>query len=277
MSNGTCGTISAIWRYPVKSMGGEVIAATHVTAHGVAGDRASALVDTHTHRAAVVRTWGARLLSYSARLVREPGPDETMPPPVEVSEPGGSLLSQSQIETALATTFGHSLKLLSHAPKGLLVEFPQGTLGGALAELTEAPLAGSAALGTFYDLAPLHLVTTATLDHLQAQTETLIDARRFRPNFVVQTATPLAENDWIGRNIAIGSEVILRITMPCPRCVNVVADQPGLERVPKLLRTIGKINTQDLGEFGMLPCIGVYAEVMRPGYVKHGDAVRVLG
>lgn len=275
MSSNTSGTISGIWRYPVKSMGGEAIGATHVTARGVLGDRAYALVDTETNRAAVVRTWGARLLGYSARFAQEPGLDETAPA-IEVTDLNGTLLTGGHIEGALAAAFDRPLKLLSHAPEGLLVEFPKGTLGGALADLIEAPLAGSAAPGTFFDLAPLHLVTTATLDHLQAATATRIDARRFRPNFVVQTASPLVENEWAGRTIAIGDEVVLKVTMPCPRCVNVTAEQPGLQRDPTLLRTIGKINMQDLGEFGTLPCVGVYAEVVRPGHVKSGDAVRLL-
>lgn len=276
MSTATVGSISSIWRHPVKSMAGEAIGATHVTMRGVVGDRAFALVDTQTNRAAVVRTWGSQLLSYAARFTQEPASDAA-PPPVQITAPDGSLISGSDIETKLAAAFNRPLKLLEQAPEGLLVEFPAGTLGGALADLTEAPLAGSAAPGTFFDLAPLHLVTTATLEQLQkAVPQTPIDARRFRPNFVVQTDEPLAENGWAGHAIAIGDQVVIKVTMPCPRCVNVTAGQPGLPKDSGLLRTIAKLNTQDLGDFGTLPCVGVYAEVVQPGFVRQGDAVRVL-
>jgi uncharacterized protein YcbX len=276
MSTAASGNIGGIWRYPVKSMAGEEIPATEVTPRGLLGDRAYALVDTKTNRAAVVRTWGARMLSYSARFEEEPAGDQAMPG-VRVTTPDGSVIAGADIETKLAVEFDRPLHLLSQAPEGLLVEFPKGTLGGTLAELTEAPLAGSAAPGTFFDLAPLHLITTATLEQLQAATpNTRIDARRFRPNFVVQTDTPLAENGWVGRNLAIGDQVVIKVTMACPRCVNVTAEQPGLNKDAGLLRTIGKLNTQDLGDFGVLPCIGVYAEVVQPGLVKKGDAVRVL-
>lgn len=276
MSTAASGIIGGIWRYPVKSMAGEEIRTTDVTPRGLLGDRAYALVDTKTNRAAVVRTWGARMLSYSARFEEEPAGDRGMPR-VQVTTPDGSVIAGADIETKLAAEFDRPLNLLSQAPEGLLVEFPKGTLGGTLADLTEAPLAGSAPPGTFFDLAPLHLVATATLEQLQAATpNTRIDARRFRPNFVVQTDTPLVENGWVGRNLAIGDQVVVKVTMACPRCVNVTAEQPGLVKDAGLLRTIGKLNTQDLGDFGQLPCIGVYAEVVQPGLVKQGDAVRVL-
>ncbi len=276
MSTAASGTIGGIWRYPVKSMAGEEIGATRVTPRGLLGDRAYAIVDTKTNRAAVVRTWGARMLSYSARFDSEPAEDQALPA-VRVTTPDGSVIEGAGIEAKLAAEFDRPLNLLSQAPEGLLVEFPKGTLGGTLAELTEAPLAGAAAPGTFFDLAPLHLVTTATLARLQDEAgATRIDPRRFRPNFVVQTGTPLVENGWVGRNLAIGDEVVVKVTLACPRCVNVTAEQPGLAKDAALLRTISKLNTQDLGDFGLLPCIGVYAEVVQPGLVKQGDAVRML-
>ncbi len=276
MSTAASGSISGIWRYPVKSMAGEEITAARVTPRGLLGDRAYAIVDSKTNRAAVVRTWGARMLSYSARFDSEPAEDKAMPA-VRVTTPDGSVLAGAGIEAKLAVEFDRPLNLLSQAPEGLLVEFPKGTLGGTLADLTEAPLAGAAAPGTFFDLAPLHLIATATLAQLQdAAGATRIDPRRFRPNFVVETDTPLIENGWVGHTLAIGDQAVIKVTMACPRCVNVTAEQPGLAKDAGLLRTIGKLNTQDLGDFGVLPCIGVYAEVVQPGLVKQGDAVRVL-
>ena len=44
--------VDGIWRYPIKSMAGEPIGSTHVTARGLVGDRAYALVDKATNRAA---------------------------------------------------------------------------------------------------------------------------------------------------------------------------------------------------------------------------------
>ena len=277
MSIETSGTVSGIWRHPVKSMAGEEIRSTEVTARGLVGDRAYALVDTETNRAAVVRTWGAKLLGFAARFESEPQENQPLPN-VQIAAPDGTVIAHADIAKQFSATFDRPFSLLSQAPEGLLVEFPKGTLGGSLADLTEAPLAGSAAPGTFFDLAPLHLVATTTLESLQAAApKTPIDVRRFRANFVVQTTgAPFVENTWAGRTIAIGDDVVIKVTMPCPRCVNVTAEQPGLPKDASLLRTIAKLNTQDLGDFGRLPCVGAYGEVVRPGRVLHGDEVRLL-
>ena len=60
--------------------------------------------------------------------------------------------------------------------------------------------------GTFLDLAPVHLLTTATLDGVRAARPDLDwDVRRFRPNLVLDVAgAPFVENDWSGRRLALG-------------------------------------------------------------------------
>jgi hypothetical protein len=74
--------------------------------------------------------------------------------------------------------------------------------------------------------------------------------------------------------LAIGDEVVLRVTIPCPRCVNTTLPQSDLPPDAGILRTIAKHNRRDLGDFGSLPCAGVYADVMKPGTIRRGDAVR---
>jgi len=76
---------------------------------------------------------------------------------------------------------------------------------------------------TFFDFFFVHPPTTATIDHLRAlYPPGRFEVRRFRPNIVVSTGgedAGFAENDWIGRAVAIGGNVRLQITEPCPRCV----------------------------------------------------------
>jgi len=45
------------------------------------------------------------------------------------------------------------------------------------------------------------------------------------------------ENDWIGRTVAIGANVRLAITEPCPRCVMITLPQGDLPRDSGILRT----------------------------------------
>jgi len=84
------------------------------------------------------------------------------------------------------------------------------------------------------------------------------------------------ENGWVGRTLRLGSEVRLRVTRPCGRCVMTTLPQSDLPHDPGILRTIAQHNMQDLGEFGTLPCAGVYADVLKPGTIRCGDAVHCL-
>lgn len=94
--------------------------------------------------------------------------------------------------------------------------------------------------GTFFDLAPVHLVTTATINRLrELAPQSRFEVRRFRPNLVVESptgASGFVENDWIGRTLAIGDEVRLNITGPCPRCVMTTLAQGDLPKDPGILR-----------------------------------------
>jgi hypothetical protein len=122
--------------------------------------------------------------------------------------------------------------------------------------------------GNFVDYAPVHLITTATLDHIG------VPALRYRPNLVVDVpgAAPYAENDWVGREIAVG-DVLLRGTLPTPRCSVPTLEHGDLPRSPQAVRTVMAENRVDVPGFGLLPCAGVYAEVLAGGPVRVGDAV----
>jgi len=113
------------------------------------------------------------------------------------------------------------------------------------------------------------------IEHLRdAYPQGVVDVRRFRPNIVIaDESEAFVENTWAGKKLAIGDEVILSASIPCPRCVNVTLPQDGLAREPGLLKAIAKRN---LGDYGSLPCAGVYAGVVRPGRVRTGDGVRLL-
>ena len=59
-------TVTAIWRYPVKSMAGERVASTELTEMGVVGDRVVQVYDRHG-RIVTARTF-PRLLRHHATL-----------------------------------------------------------------------------------------------------------------------------------------------------------------------------------------------------------------
>jgi len=122
--------------------------------------------------------------------------------------------------------------------------------------------------GTFFDCAAVHLLTTSTLDRLrELYPQGRFEARRFRPNVVVEPASgakDFIENAWVGRTLAIGEEVRLSITGPCPRCVMTTLPQGDLPRDPGILRAAAQHNHAN---------VGVYAAVARGGTIRRGDPV----
>ena len=276
-TDATLDSVESIWRYPVKSMAGEKLQSVFVSDKGIIGDRVYAFVNEETNRAAVVRKWAESLLNYHPRFVSEPDPHSKIPA-LEIVMPSGETLTtaDSNIEERISTAFDRQLKLMTTAPPGLLIEVPAGTLGGNLIEVTEFPLAGGAPAGAFFDYGCMHLIASSTLNHFQkTYPEGRFDERRFRPNLVIHSdSEPFIENTWVGRTIMIGTEVVLRVSIPCPRCISVTLAQDDLPRDPSILRAIVEQNMCDLGDFGKLPCAGVYAEVVKPGHIRCGDTLR---
>ena len=117
----------------------------------------------------------------------------------------------------------------------------------------------------------MHLITRATLERIGTE------ALRYRPNLVLDVdVEPFAENEWVGREISVG-EVLLRGTLPTPRCSVPTLEHGDLPRAPHAVRVPLRDNRVDVPGFGTLPCAGVYADVVVPGTVREGDEVRVVG
>jgi uncharacterized protein YcbX len=277
----TAHALQSLWRYPVKSMAGEELEASDVTPRGLTGDRAYALVDPASGKvgsAKTVKRFGD-LLKCTAQFVTPPQPDARVPP-VRITLPDGAAVTSDQPDVieVLAAAFGSPVSLVSTAPDGLLLEFAAGTLGGKHAETTEFPLSSAAPAGTLFDLAPVHVLTTSTLRTLQAAyPEGQFAVPRFRPNLVVDSGdeSGFVENGWLGRSLAIGPDLVLKVSIPCPRCVMTTLPRADLPHDPGILRTAAQLNRMDLGEFGRLPSVGVYADVVKPGRVRRGDKVQV--
>jgi len=93
------------------------------------------------------------------------------------------------------------------------------------------------------------------------------EAGRFRMTFVVEVdGPPYQEEDWIGREITVGTTT-LRVTTPIARCAVIDIDPATGSRNGRLLKTLAASRPRnDAGE----PFFGVNAEVVRPGEVRIG-------
>jgi hypothetical protein len=262
-----------LWRYPVKSMMGEELNAAEVTERGLIGDRQFAVVDASTGKVAGAknpRKWG-NFFDFRAAYVEPPESGSKLPA-VRLTLPDGTVVTSEQPDLA---------QVLSRA-LGREVAFAEaqhdGESSGAQAEEYWPDIEGldyrdtvtewELPAGTFFDLAVVHLLTTATIERLRAlYPEGRFEVRRFRPNIVVATGPDqqgFVENDWIGHTVAIGDEVRLRITGPCPRCVMTTLPQGDLPKDAGILRTAAQNNRAN---------VGVYADVVKSGTVRRGDHV----
>jgi uncharacterized protein YcbX len=246
------GTVSQLWRYPVKSMQGAQADELRITATGVEGDRQWALIDEATGRVLSAKRSGA-LLTAVGTDGRATLPDGSI---VELDDPGAGPALSSWLGREVTVRAAADAEGLSYQ---MTFEPPNDD-----AEYFDIPIRN----GTFLDLAAVHLVTTATLLACAAARPDLDwDVRRFRPNVVVDGPGELFhENGWTGRRVTIG-EVVIEVDGPTVRCAMPLRAQPGLDRQPALFAAMEELNT------AMPNHLGAYASVVEPGVVRVGDTV----
>jgi uncharacterized protein YcbX len=252
-------------------MMGEALNAAHVTQRGLFGDRSYALCDAETGKVVSAknpRKW-PNLFSYHAAYTSPPASGSVVPP-VRVTLPDGGFAVSSSTDFAptLSATLGRPVTLLATPPQDAQLEeyWPD------MEELANRDVVTDEAMpqGTFFDLAVLHVLTTGTLDRLrELNPRSRFEPRRFRPNLIIDTGDRkgFVENDWIGKVLALGSEVRIQVTGPCPRCVMTTLAQADLPKDPGILKTAAQHNEVR---------VGAYASVVQAGTIRIGDTLTVV-
>jgi MOSC domain-containing protein len=286
------GAVVGLWRFPVKSMPGEKVTTAEVTEAGLVGDRAYALVDADTGKVLSAKTprLGPDLLACGAEFVDPPQAGEE-PPPVRITLPDGTSVTSdaADADAKLSDFLAREVRLARAAPDDFTIDQyhpdvedldPEGhrdtvtetKLGSAF--FADAGLPSPIPEGSFFDLFPVSVLTTSTLDRLQElQPDSRFDERRFRMNVILGTHEyGFVENDWVGRGLEVGDGASLSVFLPDPRCVMTTLAQGDLPKDTEILRTLARHNRIDVAG-GLYPCAGVYAIVGSPGTMQTGDAV----
>lgn len=206
--------VVSLHRYPVKSMLGEDVDSVVVDERGVVGDRRLALIDSLTGRVASAkqpRLWRDLL---QCRASGDPGA-------VRIRLPDGVCVAAEAPETddLLSRVVRRPVRMVSTRlargrlerpdPECVLELGVDAEVDARVLEIAQATPGDS-----FTDLAPLHAITTATVERIG------VEALRYRPNLVIATPPgfpPYAENNWTGKELTVG-EARLRALKPTSRC-----------------------------------------------------------
>lgn len=196
------GRVAEVWRYPVKSMGGESLPGAWCEGRGMAGDRAWAVIGTDGKIGSGKTTRRFRRMPGLLGLVARTGEDGA----VWVGFPDGR---EGRVDDpATAARVGEVVR-------------------------EQVVLEGEAQVAHLDD-GPLHLVGTEELAALQASgpAGVSIERRRFRPNLLIEGSCTFAA----GTRLALGDALTLTVAAPTVRCVMTTLAQPGLEFAPAILK-----------------------------------------
>ena len=129
--------------------------------------------------------------------------------------------------------------------------------------------------GVCQDAYPVSLLAQASIEHLGnvAQNGVTVEYRRFRPNFLLDGCDAHEEDSWLGRELAVGDVLRVKVEMLDPRCAITTLNPDTGERdldTPRLI--LGY--RPDMNGNGA--CFGVYGTVVTPGTATIGDEVRIV-
>jgi uncharacterized protein len=250
--------VSELWCYPVKSMQGQRRRRLDLEPGGVGGDRRFALVDDESGKLMTAKRH--RVLLEGAAVPAGEGE-------VAITLPGGAVIGSADpdADARLSAFVGRPARLATpaageRAAYEMTFDPPDDD-----AELVDVPTPP----GTFLDLAPVHLLTTATLDACaRARPDLDWDVRRFRPNVVLDVdVRPFGEDAWCdGRHLRIGA-ALLTPRQPTVRCAIPLRAQPGLERQAGLYAALESLHGNHLG---------LYADVERAAPLEEGAEVDLV-
>jgi len=220
MARRQIGIVKELFRYPVKSMLGERLERIEVGERGVIGDRAWALRESANRKVVSAKKF-AQMLDLRATYESPPRDDGSAP--IRIQLPDGRTLHAADADAAaiLSAVLGCEVAIeRALASQHTRAGIDPGTIFGdvpienVMPQLTVATMPDTFSLvnGTFFDSATMHVLATGTLAHMRSLVGAgaQLDARRFRPNIVVDTgatANGFVEDEWIGQTLEVGADV----------------------------------------------------------------------
>ena len=234
------GYVEAIFRYPVKSMGGERLEAAELGWHGLDGDRRLAF-----------RRIGDR--SGFPWLSASKLPDLLRFAPHRREEG-----AQGQLPTHIRTPDGAELPVFGEE------------LAAEVGRRYGAPVQMMQLNHGIFDEGAVSVIASETVREIGRLAGRSPDVRRFRPNVVVRLLRPVPfqEDEWVGGELSFGEgddAPAISVTMRDLRCSMVNFDPDSACPAPEVLKAVVREHQNTAG---------VYGAVTRTGRLAVGQRIR---
>lgn len=225
------GHVEAIFRYPVKSMGGERLEVAQLGWHGLEGDRRLAFCRLKDRSGFPWLTAGKLpdLLRF-APLRCEDGGQEDLP--THIRTPDGELMP----------VFGEDLAAEIGRRYGAPVQMMQLKQG-------------------IFDEASVSVIASDTVHEIARLAGVSQDVRRFRPNVVVRLlrSYPFQEDGWLGSVLSFGEgdgAPAITVTLRDVRCGMLNLNPDSATAAPSVLKAVVRANQNNAGIYGTVSRIG---------------------
>jgi uncharacterized protein len=225
------GHVEAIFRYPVKSMGGERLETANLGWHGLEGDRRVAFrrVADRSGMPWLTACKLPDLLLFRPQRCEGGAPGDI---PTHIRTPDGEEMP----------VFGEDLAREVGRRYGSPVEIMQLNHG-------------------IFDEASISVIASDTVHEISRLAGLGLDMRRFRPNVVVRLlrSLPFQEDEWLGGVLSFGDGhegPAVTVTMRDVRCSMVNLDPDSASPAPGVLKAVVRVNQNNAGVYGAVTRIG---------------------
>ena len=225
------GQVEALFRYPVKSMGGERLEVANLGWHGLEGDRRLAFrrMDDRGEFPWLIASKLPDLLLFAPQRREDGAPGEL---PTHIRTPDGAAMP----------VFGEELAREVGRRYGAPVQMMQMKHG-------------------IFDEASISVIALDTMSEIGRLAGRSLDMRRFRPNVVVRLLRPVPfqEDEWVGGVLSFGEgddAPAIAVTMRDVRCSMVNLDPDTARPAPEVLKAVVRENENTAGIYGAVTRIG---------------------
>ena len=231
------GTITHLFRYPVKSMAGVGVEKAGVGWHGIEGDRRLAFrrVEDRSGFPWLSASRVGELVLY--RPFGETEGNPLLPTHVRTPEGKDLPLAGAELQEALSRRYGSPVELM-YLSRGI------------------------------FDDAFLSVIASVTMREIMSGSGRPMDTRRFRPNVVVEIdgGAAFVEDGWVGKRLTFGGVdgPAVGVTQRDKRCVMINLDPDTAESHAEVMKTAVRLNDNNAG---------IYATVVKTGELRVGQPV----